>query len=294
MKYFELKSMSLCLDFIDRARWTWNHIKKAHSVKISPTEETITEMNLTELQIKHPLEITTCEYNKYEESKTGADWDWDFWLGSRNFWLRLGIQAKKLHQQTLRYKSLNYKPKNSPQRQIDLLIQHSINSNPPKIPIYVFYNYWEKKKFNSPWLCGTFPKSIEMLGCAVSEATTIRTILNRKSDKLKDIANVMYPWSCLVCCRGFSKKKKASQNIGLPSRAFNFILGAFGDYIKETDFPVYERDRFIQEEAPEYVYKIMEGRQLSDEEWIKTEANRITVIYENEENTENYIPFIFR
>jgi len=282
--------MSFCSDLIDRALWTWSHIKKAHSVKISPSEETITEMNLTELQIKHPIAIKTQTYSKPKESKTGADWDWDLWLGSANLWIRLGIQAKKLNQQTLRYKSLNYKPKNSPLRQIDLLIQHSINSNPRKIPMYVFYNYWDRKIFNAPWLCGTLPRSIEMLGCAVSEATTIRTILNRKSDKLKDIANVMYPWSCLVCCKGFSKKK----NMGLPLRSFNFITGAFGQYIKETDFPMYERDRFIQEKAPNYVYKIMEGVQLSEEEWIKAEANRITVIYENEENTENSTPFIYR
>lgn len=52
---------------------------------------------------------------------------------------------------------------------------------------------------------------------------------------------------------------------------------------------MYERNRFIQEKAPSYVYKILEGGRLSGEEWGKIEVNRITVIYEREEKSRNQI-----
>lgn len=142
--------MSLCLVFIEQARWTWDHIKRASAVNIVPKEETITKMNLTELQTKHPNVISTTVFNRFQESKIGADWNWDFWFGSTNFWLGLSVQAKKLYQDSLRYKGLSYKPNKSSIRQIDLLIQNAFTSNPPKIPLYVFYNYWDRKKFQAP------------------------------------------------------------------------------------------------------------------------------------------------
>lgn len=279
--------MSLCTDFIIRARWTWEWIKRATSVKIAPKEETITDLNLVELQTKHPNEIKTETFTKYEESRIGADWDW--WLGSGDLWLRLGVQAKILDPQTLKYEHLDYSPKNSPKRQIDLLIYHSLNDKPPKIPVYVFYNYWDINKFDPPWLCPIYSKSIETLGCAVSEAISIKSILDQGSKTLQDIADVMYPWSCLVCCKGFSK-----QNERLPSIAFNFLLGAFGRYIKESAFPLYERSRFVLEKAPSYVYQILEGKRLSEEEWSKINVNRISVIYEREEKNQKQDSFVFR
>ena len=57
--------MSLCLVFIEQARWTWDHIKRASAVNIVPKEETITKMNLTELQTKHPNVISTTVFNRF-------------------------------------------------------------------------------------------------------------------------------------------------------------------------------------------------------------------------------------
>ena len=114
----------------------------------------------------------------------------------------------------------------------------------------------------------------------------MRTVLDTKGDRLKDIANYMYPWSCLVCCRGFSRKRTNDQNIGLPLRTFNFINGAFGRLIEDRKSPIYERDRFLQREAPVYIKKIREGKQLSEEEWINLRLKRITItiVYESEEH----------
>jgi len=249
---------------------------------LSILEESITDFNLLDLQIRHPQEIVTQKFSKRREAKEGADWEW--WLGSEGFWLALRVQAKIVDAKTLRYSHLAYKSPRNPQRQIDLLISYSVNGNPPKIPIYVFYNYWNVNAFDPPWLCPTYSKVVEMLGCGVSEAITVRSILNQGSDALQDIARVMYPWSCLVCCRGFSREDER-----LPFRAFNFFLGAYGRYIKEAELPLFERNRFVLEKAPSYVYKILEGQRLSEEEWSKIEVNRITVIYERGEKKQKVL-----
>ncbi len=276
---------SLCGDFCDLAIKTWHRIRYGHFWGLKVLEESITDFNLLDLKITHPLKIFTDKFSKPRESKEGADWEW--WLGSRGIWLGLRIQAKILDPQKMKYKHLGHKNVNG--RQIDLLINYSNKGKYPKIPLYIFYNYWNVSKFDPPWLCRTYPKSVEMLGCSVSEAQSVRSILNHGSDKLQDISQIMYPWSCLVCCVGFSINSRA-----LPSRAFDFIMGAFSRFMPETRDFDYEKERFVKKEAPSYVYNMMEGRSLTEDEWSEIAVNRITVIYETEETKRNYNPFIFR
>jgi len=259
----------LCVDFIHTAIQTWNRIKHGSLTGINLLEESITDFNLLDLQIRHPQEIITRKFSKRKEAKEGADWEW--WLGSKGSWLGLRVQAKILDSQKMRYPHLNRSTGYG--RQIDLLINNALSHSYPKIPIYVFYNYWNINRFNPPWLCKTFPKIIEMLGCGISEAITVRSILNQGSDKLQDIANVMYPWSCLVCCKGFSSKNEI-----LPLRAFYFIVGAFKSHTEKTEFP-YERDKFVLEKAPSYVYKILERQKLTREELKEIKVNRVVIIY---------------
>jgi hypothetical protein len=238
---------------------------------INILEESITDFNLLDLQINHPLEIVTQKFSKPREAREGADWEW--WLGSQGFWLGLRVQAKILSPQKLRYLELNHSTIHG--RQIELLINHSFKNKYPKVPVYVFYNYWEVNKFDPPWLCPSYSKFVEMLGCGVSEATLVKSILDKGSDRLTDIASIMFPWSCLVCCRGFSEKDDR-----LPFRAYAFLMGAFRKYIKEKDLPPYERNKFVLKEAPDYVYRILEGQRISEEEWQKIGVNRITVTQE--------------
>ena len=280
---------SLCEDFIAKAKQTWKRIKISRLCGMNILEETITDINLMDLQINHPNEIKTQRFSKPEEGKIGADWEW--WLGSEDFWLPLRVQAKIVDPTTLKYPHLDYKSPKSPQSQIELLIKHSLNDKPPKIPVYVFYNYWDINNFDPPWLCNGYSKAVEMLGCGLSEALSVKKTLDQGSNEVKDIASIMYPWSCLVCCKGFS-----TENGKLPFRAFDFFLGAFRKRIKETDFPWYEKEEFVRKGAPSYVYKILEGVKLSEDEWKKIEVNRITVAYEREYQRQksNSSSFVFR
>jgi len=264
-------SGNLCEDFIAKAKQTWNRIKLSALWGMSIFEETITDINLLDLQINHPNEITTKKFKKNEEARIGADWEW--WIGSDDFWLPLRVQAKIVDPTTLRYPHLGYKSPNSPLRQIDLLIKYSLNDTPPRIPIYVFYNYWNVNRFDPPWLCCSYSKSLEMIGCGISEAISVKTILDQHSDMVKDIANIMYPWNCVVCCKGFF-----TENEKLPFRAFNFFSGAFGKRITETDFPSYKMEKFVRKGAPRYIYKILKGEELSVDEWKEIVVSRITII----------------
>lgn len=81
----------------------------------------------------------------------------------------------------------------------------------------------------------------------------------------------------MVCCKGFSRRDE-----NLPFRAFDFILGAYREQIEEKDFTLYERERFVSQEAPSYVGKILEGVELSEEDWHGIKVNRVTVIYERQ------------
>src|SRR6266536_706565 len=68
-------------------------------------------------------------------------------------------------------------------------------------PMYVFYNAW---RANPPaaWNCGTFPKIVELLGCAIAPAWNVRPLLTPgRRDLARTIVSLCVPWSCLVCCR---------------------------------------------------------------------------------------------
>ena len=262
---------SLCRDFIDQAVTTWNRIRYGETTGIRIYEDTITDLNLLELQATHPHEIVTRKSPRWMESKIGADWEW--WLHSSGVWIGLRVQAKKIDGRNLRYRWLDSRSRHG--RQVDLLIDRSLNNTPPMIPIYILYNYWNLNRFDPPWLCCNFSKSVEMLGCSISHALTIKQMLDRQSIALKDISTIMYPWSCLVCCRRFS-----SRDLRLPLRTLDFLVEGFKEHISEEDFESLPKRRFLLKEAPSYVYAIMERMKLRREEWERIGVNRIVVISE--------------
>src|SRR5882757_3441201 len=90
-----LHKNDLCRDLMDISRRTWQLLKNAHDYKIGITEETITDINLLELQIRQDNRMFTHKLTKQEETKVGADWIWAF-VGRSNQTLILYVQAKRL------------------------------------------------------------------------------------------------------------------------------------------------------------------------------------------------------
>ena len=68
---YKTGSGSLCEDFIAKAKETWKRIKISGLWGMNILEETITDINLLDLQINHPNEVRTQKFSKPEEGKIG-------------------------------------------------------------------------------------------------------------------------------------------------------------------------------------------------------------------------------
>src|SRR5688572_13448409 len=100
--------MSLCETFKNRSSSTWTLLSKAREVDSQLLEETLTDLNLLELKLKHPREIITKSFTKPREGLTGADWEW--WLtGPKSLWLGFRVQAKVLNLRSGMYEHLHYR-----------------------------------------------------------------------------------------------------------------------------------------------------------------------------------------
>ena len=98
-----LPSDPLCKTFVGMACKIWNELGMARAMGINRGEETVTDDFLLGVQMAHPTEVATFQFNKPEEAKTGADWEW--WLTDGRKWAGLLIQAKILKPKANLYSS---------------------------------------------------------------------------------------------------------------------------------------------------------------------------------------------
>ncbi len=258
--------LTLCDSFIRQSRATWGLIRKSTSINFSIGEETITDLNLLRLRDKHPKEILTVKCNKYLEGMIGSDWEW-FLIASGKI-IAFRIQAKIIDVNTLSYPELGYKQRTGT-RQIDLLIDSSRKAAHAPVPLYIFYNYWKRGIFNPVWRCGSYKKSSTMLGCGVAYAETVRQILNAGSNQLEDLTNIMFPWSCIICCT-----MGKQQRVDLVTQALSFTkeILASGSPQEIPNGP------FSWNAIPQYVIKILERERMSEDDWLEAGVKRITII----------------
>jgi len=243
------------------------------------SEETITDINMLELQSKHRKTLVVRKYSKQtEEPIEGADWE--MWFASRGIVLGFRIQAKILLGND--YPGIPYIIRSTRRRQIDLLIERAFASTPRRIPFYVLYNYWATLPFSRSELCGTYPPDDEMLGCGLAYAPHVKQMVDvRKSTSLIDMQQITYPWSCLVCCT-------ANSNAALPLRSFEFakelVVRRFQDMFPSD---VLSAENFVTNHPPEYLVRVLEGGTLTDDEW--RESNLKMVVVAREGNHEGRV-----
>jgi len=205
--------MSLCQTYRDLSFQTWRLMEKARSVSHQPLEETITDNNIIELKLRQSHEVITTTYNKVQEGKIGADWQWWFTNSKKNIWFGVRVQAKILKFKTNRFEVLNYK------NQTDVLIKSAQKDG--LIPLYCFYSQWPLSKNYPTKNCLTFPNAPESYGCSIIDAYTIKK--NKKTKKSNTLASVIsdvFPWSCLVCCQSTTSRSNANS---LPDRVKSFV-----------------------------------------------------------------------
>ena len=85
--------MSLCQTYRDLSFRTWRYLEKARSVSHQPLEETITDNNFIELKLRHSNEVLTTTYNRIQEGKNGADWEWWFTNKGKTAWYGVRVQT---------------------------------------------------------------------------------------------------------------------------------------------------------------------------------------------------------
>lgn len=278
---YKNKNNTLCKDFAGQAISTWTRLENSLLTALTFDEESLTDLNLQDLQLKHPYSIRTKKFNKQkQEPVNGADWEWWLISGSRGLGLR--IQAKKLNLDTQLYPSVNKQNDNG--FQIDLLIQDANRQNPNLIPIYVFYNYVDIKAVSLPWNCYSIPVDLKKLGCSIVPALVVRQ-MNINSISIDDIKKIMRPWHCLVCCEGYlTETDRQLSEISLPDRAFALIdniIKRFEPFepINLTN-TVMEKGSYVTEKIPSYVNLFRESGRIDEEIIKRLNIDGLTIIEE--------------
>jgi hypothetical protein len=153
-------------------------------------EETLTDVNLIEINRRHSKYIRTYKYTRREEgSKSGADWLWC--IGEPGSWISLAVQAKIINPQTLRCQHLNYTGKqsnssNKRQSQRSLLVNFAHTHN--LLPIYCVYNYL------SPNL-RPYAKAALSLTNIENYEWYVKRLIEQRRNRQSDLLHYGIPWS---------------------------------------------------------------------------------------------------
>jgi hypothetical protein len=183
------------------AKDTWERLRdtKAHRMRFG--EEAITDLNMLEIERQALPSIVVEQTSKRFESQSGTDFE--MWLGTdRIGWVRLAVQAKKLHLTTENYLGLEYKVAQSHTLQIDLLDRYAQAND--ATPLNCLYNYTSNPSPLDHWHCcqgqGSFHRY--QLGCTITPSSIIRetiTLHRRKTFHGIHRAGCTLPWRCLTC-----------------------------------------------------------------------------------------------
>ena len=186
---------SLCATFWHMAQTIWVDLGDARKFNLHLGEETITETFTLDVQRLHEHEVFTLQFNKMQEARNGADWEW--WLTDGQWWVGILIQAKVLNHKSNTYSHIKHKVRGSNTSQIRLLIQEAARKR--IAPLYFLYNH---TNLNSPpihWNCCR-PIYMQQLGCAIAHASSIDTIIKQGGAGIVKVSAASLPLQCLACC----------------------------------------------------------------------------------------------
>ncbi|WP_327009759.1 hypothetical protein OHA72_22520 [Dactylosporangium sp. NBC_01737] len=181
---------------LDRAAWASArlHAGRTHGVELH--EETVTQDLLLDIAQALPS-MTARTFTKKEESRNGADWQWEWWFRGRQ-WFGLRIQAKRLKR--LRNGILGYDLGyfTGPKRQVDILINQARSDGIRAA--YALYNGPDLDIGKFSWGCGHLPASPVFFGVSLLPARVARDLVNARTVDMSTVAAKSRPWSCLVSC----------------------------------------------------------------------------------------------
>ncbi len=163
-------------------------------------EETVTETILLDLKLSYPGKIWIVPFNKHQEGKIGADWEWCFASEDELYFLAMLVQAKVLDDREETYNHIGRTIGNTGIRQIDRLLE--TGSRRGVATTYAFYNHVTDEG-RLPQICGSLLPGYsqsEPWGISIACAEQIRDLL--PDQKFETIKQVSKPLHCLLCTQG--------------------------------------------------------------------------------------------
>jgi hypothetical protein len=208
--------------------------------RIALTEESLTEINLQDLDMMNYPGFYVESFSKHRESNvTGADWEW--WFIQKDMAFGMAVQAKRLLRNN-KY-SIDYIPNNNvPQifRLLDYSRQNGLT------PLYCFYNYFDlnfQAGNGITWKCQSITERRALFGCSIAHGVNIYNLYNNKMLGLENVSPYMLPWHCIVCCPGFKETP------GLPVGPANRAAGVL-KALRATGPEIDPEPPFIKPDGP--------------------------------------------
>lgn len=188
-----LKRKNLCETLKKRALWTHKIIGQGFSSRLGVLEETITDVNLLEVEATHEGYVYTKKFSRKEEgAKSGADWLWC--IGQPGSWLNLLVQAKIVSPFTGTCRYLNYRQ--GKQRSLLLRFARITRS----VPIYVIY--WHVPSSYEP----SVRSRSEFAGlnrwewgCSWLTPRQVRQMAHANRKNIEDVLAYGIPWAYPFC-----------------------------------------------------------------------------------------------
>lgn len=239
------------------AHWIWQRRGTAKTAGFSFSEETITETVLLDIATALPHQLKVIPFNKHEEGKSGADWEWCFYDHSKKRYLRFLMQAKLLDNKDQLYAHIDRFIGNSGIRQIDRLRETASARGVPAL--YAFYNHLSDFSRVPVRTCDCHA-CLECWGASVATADSIFDLLPDKS--FEKIKHVSIPWMCLLCSAG----NDAGDTIDKVISAFELLeRRAITSGLDRGVMPSKFQPR-IEAEPPNYFYDIPESMREAEME----------------------------
>ncbi|MFN6570864.1 DUF6615 family protein [Dendronalium sp. ChiSLP03b] len=223
---------TLCDTFRNLALRSWDLLSKGRSVGIQLGEESLTDLNLLELKIRHQSEIYSQTFTKSEESQNGSDWEWWF-TGTSGKWIGFRVQAKIIEFKSDKFKHLHYKSKSD--YQSNILIRSALDNKygVKLIPLYCLYTNYASV---TDWKYHKNYHFQESYGCSLISAFAVvyHRIMDIKKTRIKYLLPYINPWHELVCSHGYEDKD-------LPQRAWTYWKNSIA-FIEEDVLNEDEKD----------------------------------------------------
>ena len=188
---------------LDRASYTWNRRREAKLAGMPFGEESVTETVLLDLKLTYPGKIWIVPFNKRDEGKNGADWEWCFANEDETRFLPMLVQAKVLDDNEDAYNHIGRTIGNTGVRQIDRLLESARNRKVPAT--YAFYNHLSDES-RLPMSCGSLiqgSSQSEPWGISIAAAEGVAAILPDQS--FDQISGISKPLHCLFCTGGSNR-----------------------------------------------------------------------------------------